>query len=137
VAARRHDRQIPPGSTPSLLAHVAALSTGHHFLRRLVKDPAIIEAAYDDVQGVTAESTATSPRMNRELGRTSPDAFDHVAFFDRRREWVDAPARTAADDVCVNELDLQVNSPPARSLRTEISAKFTRRRIERDFAAAD
>jgi L-histidine N-alpha-methyltransferase len=38
--------------------------------------------------------------------------------------------------VRVTELDLQVEFGAGEELRTEISAKFTRLRIERDFAAA-
>jgi L-histidine N-alpha-methyltransferase len=133
---------FPPGSRRSLLRDVAALlDPDDHFLlgTDLVKDPAIIEAAYDDVQGVTAEFNRNVLHvMNRELGADfEPDAFDHVAFFDRRREWVEMRLRARRPmTVCVTELDLQVEFAAGEELRTEISAKFTRRRIERDFAAA-
>jgi len=48
--------------------------------------------------------------MNRELGADfAPDAFDHVAFFDRRREWVEMRLRAQRPmTVRVADLDLQV-----------------------------
>jgi L-histidine Nalpha-methyltransferase len=133
---------FPPGSRRSLLRDVAALlDPDDHFLlgTDLVKDPAVIEAAYDDVEGVTAEFNRNVLHvMNRELGANfDPDAFDHVAFFDRRREWVEMRLRAQRPmTVRVAELDLQVEFAAGEELRTEISAKFTRERIERDYAAA-
>jgi len=133
---------FPPGSRRSLLRDVAALlDPDDHFLlgTDLVKDPAVIEAAYDDVEGVTAEFNRNVLHvMNRELGADfDPDAFDHVAFFDRRREWVEMRLRAQRPmTVRVAELDLQVEFAAGEELRTEISAKFTRERIERDYAAA-
>ena len=66
-----------------------------------------------------------------------PDAFDHVAFFDRRREWVEMRLRAQRPmTVRVADLDLQLEFAAGEELRTEISAKFTRERLERDYAAA-
>jgi L-histidine Nalpha-methyltransferase len=133
---------FPPGTRRSLLRDVAALlDPDDHFLlgTDLVKDPAIIEAAYDDALGVTAEFNRNVLHvMNRELRADfEPDAFDHVAFFDRRREWVEMRLRARRPmTVRVAELDLQVEFAAGEELRTEISAKFTRERIERDYAAA-
>jgi L-histidine N-alpha-methyltransferase len=133
---------FPPGSRRSLLRDVAAiLGPDDHFLlgTDLVKAPAVIEAAYDDLEGVTAEFNRNVLHvMNRELGANfDPDAFDHVAFFDRRREWVEMRLRAQRPmTVRVAELDLQVEFAAGEELRTEISAKFTRERIERDYAAA-
>jgi L-histidine N-alpha-methyltransferase len=133
---------FPPGTRRSLLRDVAALlDPDDHFLlgTDLVKDPAIIEAAYDDAGGVTAEFNRNVLHvMNRELEADfDPDAFDHVAFFDRRREWVEMRLRAQRPmTVRVAELDLQVEFAAGEELRTEISAKFTRERIERDYAAA-
>ncbi len=133
---------FPPGTRRSLLRDAAAvLGPDDAFLlgTDLVKDPAIIEAAYDDAQGVTAEFNRNVLHvMNRELGADfDPDAFDHVAFFDRRREWVEMRLRAQRPmTVRVADLDLQVEFAAGEELRTEISAKFTRERLERDYAAA-
>ena len=64
----------------------------------LVKDPAVLEAAYDDSAGVTAEFNRNVLRViNRELDADfDVDAFEHVAFFDREREWIEMRLRAAA-----------------------------------------
>jgi L-histidine N-alpha-methyltransferase len=117
------------------------LDSGDSFLlgTDLVKDPAIIEAAYNDAAGVTAEFNRNVLHViNRELGGDfDPDAFEHVAFFDRRREWVEMRLRARrACTAFVADLNLQVEFAAGEELRTEISAKFTPQRLERDFAAA-
>ena len=104
----------------------------------LVKDPAVIEAAYNDPGGVTAEFNRNLLRViNRELDADfEPDAFQHVAFFDRDREWIEMRLRaTRPCRVRVAALGLDVQFAAGEELRTEISAKFTRRRLAADFAA--
>jgi L-histidine N-alpha-methyltransferase len=67
----------------------------------------------------------------------TPEAFDHVAFFDRRNEWVEMRLRARRPcSVLVADLGLRVEFAAGEELRTEISAKFTRARIESDFEAA-
>ena len=133
---------FPPGSRRSLLRDVAALlGPEDHFLlgTDLVKDPAVIEAAYDDAAGVTAEFNRNVLHViNRELGADfDAAAFDHVAFFDRRREWVEMRLRARRPmTVTVTDLDLQLEFAAGEELRTEVSAKFTRPRLEADYAAA-
>jgi L-histidine Nalpha-methyltransferase len=104
----------------------------------LVKDPAILEAAYDDSAGVTAEFNRNVLRViNRELDADfDVDAFDHVAFFDREREWVEMRLRAQRHmHVRVGKLGLDVVFAPREELRTEISAKFTPQRLRGDLAA--
>jgi L-histidine N-alpha-methyltransferase len=76
--------------------------------------------------------------LNRELDANfDVDAFEHVAFFDRKREWIEMRLRAIeAQDVRVEELDLEVDFAAREELRTEISAKFTRARLHGDLAAA-
>lgn len=105
----------------------------------LVKDPKIIEAAYNDSQGVTAAFTHNVLRIiNRELDANFPvESFDHYAFFDREHEWMDIRLRAnTACQVRINALDLDVSFAAGQDLRTEISAKFTRKRIEDDLRAS-
>lgn len=131
-----------PGSRRRLLREIAALlRPGDHLLlgTDLVKDPAVIERAYDDAAGVTAEFNRNVLHViNRELGADfDPGAFDHVAFFDREREWVEMRLRArAAHAVRIADLELEVRFAPGEELRTEISAKFTPERLEADYAAA-
>ncbi|HEV3388310.1 MAG TPA: L-histidine N(alpha)-methyltransferase [Solirubrobacteraceae bacterium] len=105
----------------------------------LVKDPAVIEAAYDDSAGVTAEFNRNVLHViNRELDADfSPEAFEHVAFFDRKHEWIEMRLRSKRPcSVLVGDLGLRVDFAAGEELRTEISAKFTRARVEEDFHAA-
>ena len=99
----------------------------------------MIEAAYDDADGVTAEFNRNVLHViNRELDADFPTgAFDHVAFFDRRHEWVEMRLRARRPcSVLISDLGLRVEFAAGEELRTEISAKFTRDRLEADFAAA-
>jgi L-histidine N-alpha-methyltransferase len=131
-----------PGSRRRFLRGLAkAMGPDDHLLlgTDLVKDPSMLEAAYDDSQGVTAEFNRNVLHVvNRELDANfDVEAFDHVAFFDREREWIEMRLRAASrQSVHVGALDLDVEFEPREELRTEISAKFTRERLEGDLAAA-
>ena len=105
----------------------------------LVKDPQVLEAAYDDSEGVTAEFNRNVLRvLNRELGADfDPDDFDHVALFDPEHEWIEMRLRAQREHTTlVRDLDLPVHFDAGEEMRTEISAKFTPERIEGDLAAA-
>src|SRR5215211_7094297 len=105
----------------------------------LVKDPAILEAAYNDSAGVTAEFNRNVLRViNRELRADfDVDAFEHVAFYDREREWIEMRLRAQRRmDVRVADLDLDLAFAAREEMRTEISAKFTPERLHGDLAAA-
>jgi L-histidine Nalpha-methyltransferase len=105
----------------------------------LVKDVDRLEAAYDDAQGVTAEFNKNVLRvMNRELDADFDlDAFEHVAFFDTEREWIEMRLRSTREQtVRVRALDLDVSFGAGEEMRTEISAKFTHARVEAELAAA-
>jgi len=105
----------------------------------LVKDPRIIEAAYDDSRGVTAAFNLNILRVcNRELGADfDVDLFEHVAFYHRRHQWIEMCLR-AVDHCTVNlrAIDLQVAFAAREEMRTELSVKFTRERLEADLASA-
>jgi len=132
-----------PGSRRRFLRAMAKLlrpGVDHLLLGTdLVKDPAIIEAAYDDAAGVTAAFNRNVLHViNRELDADfDVDAFEHVAFFDREREWIEMRLRAQRRmDVEVRKLGLKVAFAPREELRTEISAKFTEERLRGDLAAA-
>ena len=141
---RRDDRQLParqPPAVPALGARGCCGPGDDHLLlgTDLVKDPAMLEAAYNDAEGVTAEFNRNVLRViNRELDADfDVDAFEHVAFFDREREWIEMRLRAQRRmHVHVGALDLDVAFAAREELRTEISAKFTRERLEGDLAAA-
>ena len=133
---------FPPGSRRRFLRTLASSLGPEDFLllgTDLVKDPAVIEAAYNDSKGITAEFNRNILHvLNRELGANFVfDDFEHVAFFDREHEWMDMRLRARrACRVQFPTLPLDVSFAANEELRTEISAKFTRQRLERDYAAA-
>jgi L-histidine N-alpha-methyltransferase len=99
----------------------------------LVKEPARLEAAYDDSQGVTAEFNRNVLEvLNRELGGDFDlDAFEHVARYDGEEARMDIRLRSLTDQtVRLDGLDLTVEFAAGEEMRTEISAKFTRERLE-------
>jgi len=133
---------FPPGSRRRQLRRIAELlGPEDHLLlgTDLVKDPQVLEAAYDDAQGVTAEFNRNVLRvLNRELQADfDPDDFEHVALFDREHEWIEMRLRARrAHTTLVRGLDLPVHFDAGEEIRTEISAKFTPARLEGDMAAA-
>jgi L-histidine N-alpha-methyltransferase len=133
---------FPPGSRRRFLRSIARTLGDDGWLllgTDLVKDPRILEAAYDDAAGVTAQFNLNVLHvMNRELGADfDVDGFDHVAFWDADREWIEMRLRSRRrQTVRFPDLDLTVHFAPREELRTEISAKFTPTRLAGDFAAA-
>ena len=132
---------FPPGARRRFLRALAGLlSAGDYLLlgTDLVKDVDVLEAAYDDAAGVTAEFNRNVLHvLNRELDADFPtELFEHVAFFDPDHEWIEMRLRARrACHVRIAALDLEVDFARGEELRTEISAKFTRERVEADYAA--
>ncbi len=133
---------FPPGSRRRFLRQIARLLGPEDFLLMgtdLVKDPRILEAAYDDSEGVTAEFNRNVLRvLNRELDADfDPEDFDHVALFDPHHEWIEMRLRARRElRGTIGALGLEVHFDAGEELRTEISAKFTPERLEGDLAAA-
>jgi L-histidine N-alpha-methyltransferase len=133
---------FPPGSRRRFLRKVATrLGAGGHLLLGvdLVKPREVLEAAYDDAAGVTAEFNRNVLRViNRELdGNFDLEAYEHVAYYDAEREWIEMRLRARSSQrIEIRALDLTVEFDAGEEMRTEISAKFTHARLERDLAAA-
>jgi L-histidine N-alpha-methyltransferase len=133
---------LEPGARAAFLAHVgAALRPGDTFLLGidLVKDTGRLLSAYDDAAGVTAEfNRNVLIVVNRELDADfAVDEFAHVALWDPEHEWIEMRLRPArAQQVTIRDLDLVVPFAAGEDLRTEISAKFRRGKIEAELAAA-
>jgi L-histidine Nalpha-methyltransferase len=125
-----------PGERREFLTRIAALfGPGDHLLlgTDLVKETARLEAAYDDAAGVTAEFNKNVLHvLNRELDADfEVDAFEHIARYDAREERMDIRLRSLAEQsVHLAELDLAVEFAAGEEMRTEISTKFTRERLE-------
>jgi L-histidine N-alpha-methyltransferase len=131
-----------PGSRRRFLRQIARLLGPDDFLLMgtdLVKDPAVLEAAYDDSAGVTAEFNRNVLRvLNRELDADfDPEEFEHVAIFNREHEWIEMRLKARRElSANVRGLDLEVRFAEGEEMRTEISAKFTPERLDGDLAAA-
>jgi L-histidine N-alpha-methyltransferase len=157
----RHLDQIPPAAGPRIVAFLGGTvgnfqpGSRRRFLRSiarllgpedhllmgtdLVKDPRVLEAAYDDAQGVTAEFNRNVLRvLNRELRADfDPEDFEHVALFDSQNEWIEMRLRARREHTTlVRALDLPVSFRAGEEVRTEISAKFTPERLSGDLSAA-
>lgn len=107
----------------------AALPAGSWMLLGvdLVKDPAVLEAAYNDSQGVTAQFTRNLfARMNRELGSgIDLDAVEHVARWNPEWQRIEIGARFRTRQVLeVRPLGRRFVLEPGAKIMTEISRKF-------------
>lgn len=106
-----------------------ALSTKDHFLLGidLVKEPNLIEAAYNDRAGVTARFTRNLfARMNRELGSgIDLSVVEHVANYDPGLEQVEIFARFARKQIIrVDPLERSFAIDEGEMIRVEICRKF-------------
>lgn len=133
---------LDPAKRAVFLADVAAdLEPGDSFLlgTDLVKDVARLEAAYDDAAGVTAAfNRNVLDVVNRALGADFvPGRFEHVARFETGPEWIEMRLRSTVDQhVHVPDLELTATFSAGEEMRTEISAKFRRERVEEELGAA-
>jgi L-histidine Nalpha-methyltransferase len=105
----------------------------------LVKDPAVLVAAYDDTSGVTAAfNKNVLSVLNASLGADFDlDAFDHVARWNPEAEWIEMRLRSAAaQEVRLPGIGLTVDFAEDEEMRTEISAKFRRSGVTAELADA-
>jgi len=131
----------PAQRSEFLRAVRATLRPGDAFLlgTDLVKSPERLVAAYDDAAGVTAEfNRNVLAVVNRDLGADFDlTAFDHVAVWDAEHEWIEMRLRARYEQIVrIPALSLEVRFERGEELRTEISAKFRRARVEAELAAA-
>jgi L-histidine N-alpha-methyltransferase len=121
--------------------HVSAsLQEGDYFLlgADLVKDRDVLEAAYNDVAGVTAQFTKNLfARMNRELGSDIDlDAVEHVAHYNERWRRVETFARFDTDQtIRIAPLDTSVDIVSGDEIMIEISRKFVLDDLQRFLSA--
>ncbi len=117
------------------------LQSGDAFLLGvdLVKEVSVIEAAYNDAAGVTAEFNRNILTViNRQFdGDFQPAAFEHRAFYNREQERIEMHLVPDQRQVAtLRRLDLSVEVAPGETIRTEISCKFTRGRVTTMLEAA-
>ncbi len=95
----------------------------------LVKDVDVLEAAYNDFAGVTAEFNRNILRVvNRGLHADfDPEAFRHLALYNQEEARIEMHLTPdSAQTVRVADLDLTIEVRPGEMLWTESSHKFTR-----------
>jgi len=104
----------------------------------LRKNVAVIEAAYNDSQGVTAEFNLNVLRvLNRELGASFDlSHFEHRAFYDRALHRIEMHL-VSTDDQLVHIPGVgAVRFAGGESIRTEISCKYDRATVDEMLGAA-
>ena len=131
-----------PAARRDFLARVACLlGPEDHLLlgTDLVKERSRLEAAYNDSRGVTAAFNKNVLEvLNREL-KADFDlaAFEHVARYDAEEARMDIRLRSLAEQtVNLGTLELEIEFGAEEEMRTEISTKFTRERLEAVYAEA-
>lgn len=130
-----------PGAAVELLARIRRIMwTDDRFLMGadLRKDVALIEAAYNDASGVTAEFNRNMLRvLNHELGADFDEtAFVHHAFYARELHRIEMHlVSTKAQRVNVPGVG-RVDFAHRESIRTEISCKYDIPSIAAMFSAA-
>ncbi len=95
----------------------------------MIKRKEILEAAYNDSQGVTAEFNKNMLLvLNRELSADfDPVDFEHLAFFNEEDERVEMHLRARRSlSVRIAELELSIDFDEHETTRTEICRKFSR-----------
>ena len=105
----------------------------------LVKDVKVLEAAYDDAAGVTAEFNRNILRVvNRGVdGDFDPEAFGHVAFYNPVAGRIEMHlVAESPQDVRLARLGMRIPFSPGDHIWTESSYKFTRAGVEAMLSAA-
>lgn len=132
----------PPNEQVELLRAIAGMlgdGDGLVLGADLVKEPAVLEAAYDDAAGVTAAFTMNLVRvLQRELdAEVDTDALRHAARWMPEPAWVEIGLEAVRPTTMrFPTLDLEVGLRAGEQIRTEVSAKYTRATLTDRLAAA-
>ncbi len=122
-------------------AAAGVLARGDGFLVGvdLVKDPARLHAAYNDAQGVTAEFNLNILRVLNQRLRADfdPRDFEHRAFYDHDRQWIEMRLRARRPLVAhVPGAGVKLALEAGEEIRTELSCKYTRESLARGLAGS-
>jgi dimethylhistidine N-methyltransferase len=99
----------------------------------LQKDKAILEAAYDDSQEVTAAFNLNLlKRINKELGGDfNLHDFKHLAIFNEEEGRAEMHLKTLVDTkIRIDSLDLNIHFSKGETIHTENSYKYTFNQID-------
>ncbi len=98
----------------------------------LVKDRTVLEAAYNDSQGVTAEFNRNILNVINDQvdGDFDASAFEHVSRYNEGQSRIESGLRAKRpQSVTLKRLDLKVRFEAGEKLRTEVSHKYTRQSV--------
>ncbi|HET9363769.1 MAG TPA: L-histidine N(alpha)-methyltransferase [Candidatus Angelobacter sp.] len=98
----------------------------------LIKDADVLDAAYNDAQGVTARFNKNMlVRINRELGGSfDVDSFEHVAFWNKRKSRIEMHLESQYEQtVWIEDLGRGFHFEQGERIHTENSYKFSLRLI--------
>jgi L-histidine N-alpha-methyltransferase len=104
----------------------------------LRKDPAVIEAAYNDAAGVTAEFNRNMLRVvNAQAGADfDVDGWEHRALYNRADHWIEMHLVSLRDQGVAVPGAGTFAFAAGETIRTEISAKHDRGSVDTMFAAS-
>lgn len=131
-----------PGESVAFLEEIAGLmGPDDHLLLGAdrVKERGVLEAAYDDAEGVTAEFNRNLLRvLNRDLGADFDiAAFEHRALYDPDRARIEMHLVSQRDQsVSVQQLDRCYQFADGQYILTEISRKFTPQALDSELRQA-
>jgi L-histidine N-alpha-methyltransferase len=132
---------FPREQAVRLLSHIAGeMAPADRFLlgADLIKDPGVINRAYNDSRGVTASFNLNIlERLNRELGANFPiGEYEHRAFYssDNHRVEMHLIAQKP-HKVVIPEIG-EITFEKGESIRTELSYKYDRPMLEDILTAA-
>jgi L-histidine N-alpha-methyltransferase len=118
----------------------AAMRVSDRFLMGadLIKDVGVLERAYNDAAGVTAEFNRNILRvLNREIDTDfDPAAFEHRAFYNADARRIEMHLVALSDQSVTVPLRGVVQIKASESIRTEISCKYDRQTVKALFDEA-
>jgi L-histidine N-alpha-methyltransferase len=119
-----------------------SMNPGDRFLIGLdmIKPKSILEAAYNDAQGVTSAFNKNVLQViNRELHADfDPSVFEHRAFYNEEQEQVEMHLQaTQKTTVEIKDLDLTVELEKGETIHTEICRKFSEEGAVKMFSGVD
>lgn len=133
---------LDPQSRARFLTDVAAtLAPGEGLLLGvdLVKDPRRLVAAYDDAAGTTRLFNLNMLNVLNHLldADFNTVAFEHVAVWNESQSWIEMRLRAKEPmKIRLSVLDTTVVFEEGEEVRTEISTKFRRETLDREFNVA-
>lgn len=118
---------------------ISALNSGEYFLLGidLQKPKHLLEAAYNDSQGVTAAFNLNMlEHLNKRFeGNFNRTQFEHWAFYNETKHQIEMHLRSLrSQTVQLRTLDLTIQLEKGETILTEISRKFDLNTIQQDLS---